>query len=469
MSLVLADRVQETTTTTGTGTLTLAGAVAGYQSFAAIGNGNSTYYCITDGTNWEIGIGTYTLSGTTLSRTTVLASSNSGALVSFAAGTKTVFVALPAEKFAGTDRGDVVWQGVQASSFTAVAGCGYPVNTTSAAITATLPASPTAGQSVTLTDYARTFATNNLTVNPNGNKIDASTSNVVVNTNGASVSLVYIDSTQGWIAFNGFQNSPIGSYSANYLVVAGGGGGGGSEGGGGGGGGVLTGSATLTSGTAYTITVGAGGAGGPGTNTTGAAGSTGTNSSISTVATALAGGGGGGWLSVGLSGGSGGGGAQLSGGTGTSGQGYAGGSGYNGGPYDGGGGGGGASSVGANGTSTTGGNGGAGVSNSISGSAVNYAGGGGGGTYAGGTAGSGGVGGAGNGSASGAGSAATANTGGGGGGGFSNGSPYYAGGNGGSGIVIISYYGPQRGTGGTVTSSGGYTIHTFTTSGTYTA
>ena len=464
MSLVLADRVQETTTTTGTGTLTLAGAVAGYQSFAAIGNGNSTYYCITDGTNWEIGIGTYTLSGTTLSRTTVLASSNSGALVSFAAGTKTVFVALPAEKFAGTDRGDVVWQGVQASSFTAVAGCGYPVNTTSAAITATLPASPTAGQSVTLTDYARTFATNNLTVNPNGNKIDASTSNVVVNTNGASVSLVYIDSTQGWIAFNGFQNSPIGSYSANYLVVAGGGGGGGSEGGGG-----LTGSATLTSGTAYTITVGAGGAGGPGTNTTGAAGSTGTNSSISTVATALAGGGGGGWLSVGLSGGSGGGGAQLSGGTGTSGQGYAGGSGYNGGPYDGGGGGGGASSVGANGTSTTGGNGGAGVSNSISGSAVNYAGGGGGGTYAGGTAGSGGVGGAGNGSASGAGSAATANTGGGGGGGFSNGSPYYAGGNGGSGIVIISYYGPQRGTGGTVTSSGGYTIHTFTTSGTYTA
>jgi len=98
MSLVIADRVQETTTTTGTGTLTLGGAVAGYQSFAAIGNGNTTYYAITDGTNWEVGIGTYTLSGTTLARTTVLASSNSGSAVSFGAGTKQVFGTLPAEK-----------------------------------------------------------------------------------------------------------------------------------------------------------------------------------------------------------------------------------------------------------------------------------------------------------------------------------------------------------------------------------
>lgn len=95
MSLVLADRVQETTTTTGTGTVTLAGAVAGYQSFAVIGNGNQTRYVITDGTDWEVGIGTYTLSGTTLSRS-VLKSSNSNALVSFAAGTKTVFCDIPA-------------------------------------------------------------------------------------------------------------------------------------------------------------------------------------------------------------------------------------------------------------------------------------------------------------------------------------------------------------------------------------
>lgn len=98
MALVLNDRVQETTTTTGTGTVTLAGAVAGYQSFAAIGNGNTTYYCITDGTNWETGLGTYTASGTTLARTTVLESSNSNSLVNFPAGSKNVFVTYPASQ-----------------------------------------------------------------------------------------------------------------------------------------------------------------------------------------------------------------------------------------------------------------------------------------------------------------------------------------------------------------------------------
>jgi len=103
MALVLDDRVQETTTTTGTGTITLAGATIGYQSFAAVGNGNTTYYCITDGTNWEVGIGTYTSSGTTLSRTTVLESSNSGSLVNFSAGTKNVFITYPASKALYTD------------------------------------------------------------------------------------------------------------------------------------------------------------------------------------------------------------------------------------------------------------------------------------------------------------------------------------------------------------------------------
>jgi hypothetical protein len=98
MAFVLADRVRETTTTTGTGTVTLAGAVLGFQTFSAIGNGNTTYYTIAGiGTSeWEVGIGTYTSSGTTLSRTTVLASSNSGALVNFSAGTKDVFCDYPA-------------------------------------------------------------------------------------------------------------------------------------------------------------------------------------------------------------------------------------------------------------------------------------------------------------------------------------------------------------------------------------
>ena len=100
MAFVLADRVKETTTTTGTGTVTLLGAATGYQSFSAIGNGNSTYYTIAGQTSseWEVGIGTYTSSGTTLSRTTVLSSSNSGSLVNFSAGTKDVFVTQPSSR-----------------------------------------------------------------------------------------------------------------------------------------------------------------------------------------------------------------------------------------------------------------------------------------------------------------------------------------------------------------------------------
>jgi hypothetical protein len=98
MALVLADRVKETTTTTGTGTLTLAGAATGFQSFSVIGNGNTTYYAISSsgGSQWEVGIGTYTSSGTTLARTTILASSNSGATVNLSAGSKDVFVTSPA-------------------------------------------------------------------------------------------------------------------------------------------------------------------------------------------------------------------------------------------------------------------------------------------------------------------------------------------------------------------------------------
>jgi hypothetical protein len=105
MALVLADRVQETTLTTGTGSVTLAGAVLGFQTFAVIGNGNSTFYTIADqgGSNWEVGVGTYTASGTTLSRDTVLASSNSGSLVNFTSGTKTVFVTYPSEKSVNLD------------------------------------------------------------------------------------------------------------------------------------------------------------------------------------------------------------------------------------------------------------------------------------------------------------------------------------------------------------------------------
>lgn len=131
MALVLANRVRETTTTTGTGTITLAGAVTGYQSFAAIGNSNTTYYTISgQGTSqWEVGIGTYTASGTTLSRDTVLASSNSGSLVSFSAGTKDVFVTYPSNKSVYLDAsGNASSLGTPAA-FTATNVTGLPVST----------------------------------------------------------------------------------------------------------------------------------------------------------------------------------------------------------------------------------------------------------------------------------------------------------------------------------------------------
>jgi len=98
MALVVADRIKETTTTTGTGTYTLAGAVVGFEAFSSIGDGNTTYYCCTDGTDFEVGIGTYTSSGTTLARTTILQSSNSDSAVNWTAGERTIFVTQPAEK-----------------------------------------------------------------------------------------------------------------------------------------------------------------------------------------------------------------------------------------------------------------------------------------------------------------------------------------------------------------------------------
>ena len=150
MALVLKDRVKETSTTAGTGTLTLAGAVTGFQSFSAVGNGNTTYYAIVDNATgaWEVGVGTYTSSGTTLSRDTVLSSSTGGSLVSFAANPKDVFVTYPSEQGVWTNASGVVAQ----TSFGAITA-------TSAALTSgTITAAPTNATDIVNKEYADSIA-----------------------------------------------------------------------------------------------------------------------------------------------------------------------------------------------------------------------------------------------------------------------------------------------------------------------
>ena len=219
----------------------------------------------------------------------------------------------------------IAWQSsiVTAATHTAAAGQGLWLDTSSNAITLTLPSSPSVGDELIFTDFARNWGTNAVTLNLNGSKFQGNTSpNPVYDTNGESVNIVYSGSSKGWIpntdgavAFETPQ-----TYSASYLVVAGGGSGGKDQGAGGGAGGLLTnvgGAAiTLNGGTTYTITVGAGGA----ARTTAQRGDDGQNSvlsgsDISTVTT-LGGGGGGcnsGGQNAGNSGGSGGGGAHNGG------------------------------------------------------------------------------------------------------------------------------------------------------------
>jgi hypothetical protein len=239
MALVLADRVLEITTTAGSGTITLAGAKTGYQSFSVVGNGNTTYYTITGGAEWEVGIGTYTSSGTTLSRDTVLASSSGGAKVTFSAGTKDVFVTYPAGRAVygnttaaptngqlligngtgytlstlsagsgisitnsagsitlATSGGGLPTINVTSStSISAVANNHYVLTSTTAA-TLTLPASPTSG------DVVWTTVANGLTTNViarNGQKINEVAEDMTIDSAYAGIQLRYANSTEGWV------------------------------------------------------------------------------------------------------------------------------------------------------------------------------------------------------------------------------------------------------------------------------
>jgi len=377
------------------------------------------------------------------------------------------------------------WQAVKTSDFTAVAGEGYFVDTTSAAVEVTLPASPSAGDTVVLKDYARTWNTNNVTLA--SAKFDGVTLSNTFSTNGQTVTLVYMDGTKGWSLVNedtstnlggtfisatggtvttsgDFKihtftgdgcfvvsslgtNIPASNDTVDYLVVAGGGGGGArnNAGGGGGAGGyreskdstlnsphtasplAATTGLTITA-TTYPVTVGAGGSGS--TGNCGTNGTNGSNSVFSTITSAGGGYGGNPGPGANSGGSGGGGGGQLTGQPGGSGntpptsppQGNNGGTSTFSAPGAcNGAGGGGATVAGGPSSPSVLGVGGAGGTTSISGTSTSYAGGGGGGSYAG--PGSGGAGGLGGGGAGGGNTISTVGTANTGGGGGGSGYP----------------------------------------------
>jgi hypothetical protein len=377
----------------------------------------------------------------------------------------------------------LAWQSVQTTGFTAVKGNAYPCNTTSAGFTVTLPATPSAGDQVQVVDYAGTFDTNALIINPNGEDIEGGTLNLALTGEREGVILTYIDSTQGWIVTSGINEGTDAlepnSYSIDFLVIAGGGSGGNTNGAGGGAGGFRTSTQTVEKLTVITVTVGDGGAA---TSTKGLRGNNGSDSSISgsglTTITSAGGGGGGSEDNAdGKNGGSGGGnGTNGAGGFGNGAgtgntpstspsQGNNGGSRSS--PGFAGAGGGGAGAVGVASSGEVGSAGGAGTANSITGSSITRAGGGGGGGSS--SSGAGGTGGGGAGSGNAPSTSGTANTGGGGGG---NRSAPNSNGAGGKGVVILSVpttnYSSTTTGSPTVTTSGANTIMQFNGSGSYT-
>ena len=288
----------------------------------------------------------YSISGTTLTFVTAPQSGYSIEVVTV--GAVANVTSSPVNSVNGltgdvTVSGGTDWQATpKTADFTAIVGEGYFVDTTSAVITVTLPGSPTAGDEVSIVDYAGTADTNNITITSSDN-INGASDDVVINYERGGVSMVYVDATQGWIAYNAANETATAlapdGIIVDYLVVAGGGGGGYSSAGGGGAGGLRTSygstsgggasaesSLSLEAATNYTVTVGSGGSAGTSSNTSGGLG---VNSVFSTI-TSNGGGGGGNGGQSGTTGGSGGGGGYLTGslgGSGTTNQGYSGGDG----------------------------------------------------------------------------------------------------------------------------------------------
>lgn len=162
---LVADRVAETTTTTGTGTVTLAGAKTGYQAFTtAFSTGAKVYYCITDNTNWEVGVGTFTTVGTTLSRDSIFASSNAGAAVNWGAGTRDVFCTAPMQSIVGAPRLQD-----KTGAYTVVASDnGSIINCTSGTFTVSLTAAATLGSGFTC--WIWNTGTGVITIDPNASE-----------------------------------------------------------------------------------------------------------------------------------------------------------------------------------------------------------------------------------------------------------------------------------------------------------
>jgi hypothetical protein len=279
--------------------------------------------------------------------------SESANIITIGASGDTVTLAAGASQSGFGRTGTVNWDTTpKTTGFTAVSGIGYFCNTTGGAFTATLPATPTAGAIVAFKDYANTFDTNNLTIDRNGSNIEGAAINSIQSVEGQSITLIYVDSTKGWVIVDSAQYSDLnqaqfivatggtvltcgnykthvftgpgtftvcsvgnagGSNSVEYLVVAGGGGGGGRGAGGGGAGGYRqnypspTSAGLPVSAQGYPITVGSGGTAGPNTFPKGGSG----NSSIFSTITSAGGGGGagggcGGCAHKGVPGGSGG-------------------------------------------------------------------------------------------------------------------------------------------------------------------